>query len=175
MIKKIGRRFLWVVGFFILFMLLLPKTQLWYALEHKIKDYGVIIHDEVLNEHLSTLDINEGTLYFGNMELSRIENATISLWLFYNKLSLQNLYFGKSLKMLQGIRIEQARITHHLFSPMSLSIDATGSFGSLQGSIDLLERKILLTIQASPLLQKKTLLIRMLQKTKEGYVYAKTF
>jgi len=175
MIQKLGPKLLWSLGFFIIFMILLPKTPLWYALESQLKSYNIIIDDERINENLSSLEITQGTLYFGNMQIARMQEATLSVWLLHNTLSINDLYFANSLKMLQGIQIKSAILAHSIITPLTLAIEASGSFGSLEGTIDLQTRKILLTIKPTAVLKQNSMIMRMLKKTKEGYLYAKTF
>lgn len=175
MIKKILKALGYTLLMLFFITLFLPKKSLWYTMEEMIAPYHLIIDQEQLSNGLGSLTVKQGVLYYQNLELARIKKMTLSAWLLFQKLTIHDLYIGKDLKLLQGIRVKELTLSQQLFTPMRLSIQAEGNFGSLNGSIDFSARTIALLIKAKPPLKAKGLVMRQLKPSKEGYRYERHF
>lgn len=161
--------------FVIFLLLLLPKVALWYQAEAMLKKFDIILDGEIARDHWTHLELTQGTLMIQGLEMAKISKASLNLWLLANGMRIENLFSGKNAQMLQGLSIEQASITHHIFAPLTLFVQAHGSFGTLEGEISLRLRNIELHITPTAALRRNTLIMQQLKATKEGYTYVKSF
>ncbi len=175
MIKRVAR----FLGFGVLFLffvvIFLPKDALWYQMEERIKSFHITIDNETLTNGTGRLEVKEPIIYYDNLELFRIKELTLSLWLLSQEVTLHKLYAGKDLKLLKGISIDTLSLKEYLFNPLRIDIEAKGNFGSLKGAFSLTAKELKLIIKPTALLRSKRAVMRLLKQSKEGYIYVKRF
>jgi len=151
-------------------VILMPKKSLWYEIEAVMAEQKVIVHDEKLDDALFSLDISDAELYFGAMNLARIEALEILPLGFYNSATIKNLFVGSELPILKGLHVKSAHLSYIPFC--DIEIEASGNFGVVEGFVDLTKRTIELDVEASSWLKKQTVIMRKLRKQKKGYHFA---
>ncbi len=92
--------------------------------------------------------------------------------LFYSRMELQSLHVDDSLKTMVPQETQKAVITHSIFSPLGVFVEASGSFGAMAGAIDLSDRKVHLDFNESKNIE---MLRSRLKKDEKGWVYETSF
>lgn len=169
MIKGLLKGVVFTLLFIVLVVLFMPREQLWYKLEHLLVGFEIVIDKEHLENSLTQLSVQNGVIHYSELTLGVFERIEIMPLLVENTLRISNLKAGSDLKMFKGITVQEALIKHSIFSPLTSTVEAQGSFGSLTGTMGI--KGIHLTISPSKILLKNTLLRKYLTKTKKGYKY----
>ena len=168
--KKIPLYLLMLLLVWMAIIILMPKKSLWYEVEAVMVKQKLVVHGEKLYDALFHLNVSEAELYFGAMNLARVESVDILPLGIYNTLQLKNLFVGAQIPIVKGLHIKKADISYIPFG--NLNIGATGNFGTLVGFIDLTKRNIELKINASNWLKKQTTIMQKLRKKDKGYYFA---
>ncbi|KIM12016.1 MAG: hypothetical protein KU37_04040 [Sulfuricurvum sp. PC08-66] len=156
---------LFLVGAFI------DKERVWYTIEAALAPYEVVIEGQEVSGLGWGMHVENAQLYLYGMHTSTIESLSIRPWILHNSVTLSHLTIPEDLKMVEGLGIDEAHITHIVWNPTVAHIDAVGSFGSLQGVIDLKERTVNLSIDPSKLMLQNRTIMPFIKRTKEGYSY----
>jgi len=138
-VKKI---FIGLFVFWFALLLFMPKEELFFALEKELKHYDVVIDEERLEENLLSLNLVNAHIYVKGIEVATVEKMNIFTLLFTSNINIKALTLDDSLKSFAPQHIEVANISHSLLSPMHAHIEAKGSFGLLEGEIDLKTRTL---------------------------------
>jgi hypothetical protein len=77
-----------------------------------------------------------------------------------------------SLKTMVPEETKKALLSHSILSPLNILVDASGSFGSMAGKIDLGERKVRLDFNESKNIE---MLKPQLKKDEKGWFYETSF
>ena len=151
---------------------LMPKQEFYYKLEEELAKYEIKLNEEKLNEGLFSLTLKQVTVYFKGINVATIEEVKLSTLLFYSSIELQALHMDDSLKTMVPQETQKAVLSHSILSPLKVSVDAIGSFGSMEGKIDLSERKVRLDFNESKNIE---MLKPQLKKDEKGWVYETSF
>lgn len=154
-----------------------PKKELYYYGERLGKDYKVFISNEELTDFGLGFSLNNGTIFYDGIEGGEVESFSTIFTLFYNNISLSNVVISEDLKDFVPGDVKEISITYGLWMPHLVDISGEGDFGVLEGSVNLIERKISILLKPSTITVKKfkPQLRRFLKKNKEGYVYEYSF
>ena len=170
LLKRFALGLLGLLSIWFLIIVLMPKKSLWYEAEALLVPKKVVIHGEQLDDRLLSLEVSDGELYLGALNVARIEKLSLMPLGLYNLLSVKNLFVGSELGLLKGLHIKHAHIAHLLF--LTVSLEAEGNFGSLEGELDLDKHTLNLDIQPTAWLKKQTIVMSRLKKTAKGYHFA---
>lgn len=153
-------------------LVFMPKLELYHAVERELAEQDIKLNEISIEEGLFSLSVKGVTVYVKGIALINIEELNFFTLLFYTSLNIQNLIVDEALQTKVPATTKQAHITHQLFSPLSLTFDANGSFGQIEGNIDLINHKILLGfIEAKDISMIKP----FLTKGEKGWIYEKSF
>lgn len=153
-------------------IVLMPKRELYYKLEEALAQHEVILNEKAIEEGWFSLNLQEVSVYFKGINIATVEEIKLTTFIFYSHLDLRSLGVDDSLKHMVPQEIEQASASHSLFSPLNVFVEASGSFGGMEGSIALNERKVHLDFNESKNLD---MLKPQLKKTEKGWVYETSF
>lgn len=139
MVKKIilGIFFAWFA--LVIFM---PKTELYYALEKKLEKEEIKLNEQSINEGLFSLNVNDVDIYFKGVKVATIQNLSFFTVLFYTHIEVKKLIFDKLLQNKVPKMAEKADIAYNILSPLTINIDANGTFGIVKGEVSLSSYKI---------------------------------
>ncbi len=169
MVKNILIAFI-VVWFGIL--VFMPKQEFYYKLEAELAKHEIKLNETSMNEGLFSLNIKQVTVYFKGINVATIEEVSLFTLLFYNSIELRSLTVDDSLKKMMPQEIEKAVAIYSILSPAEVVVDASGSFGSMSGKIDLSEAKVRLDFNES---KKIEMLKPQLKKDEKGWYYETSF
>ena len=153
-------------------LVLMPKQAFYYKLEEELAKYEIKLNDEKINEGFFSLNLKQVTVYFKGINVATIEEVNLFTSLFYSSIELQSLHMDDSLKTMVPQETQKAVLAYSILSPLEVSIDASGSFGSIVGKIDLSERKVRLDFNESKNIE---MLKPQLKKEEKGWVYETSF
>lgn len=153
-------------------IILMPKQELYYKLEEELAKHEIILNEEEIDEGLFSLKLKQVTVYFKGIDVATIEEMKMATLLFYSCVKVDTLQVDDSLKTMIPQKTKEARVTHTILSPLKLSVQASGSFGAMEGSVDLSERNMRLDFNESKNLE---MLKPQLRKEEKGWVYETSF
>ena len=153
-------------------LVFMPKQAFYYKLEEALSKHDIKLNETSINDGLFSLTLKEVTVYFKGINVATIEEVSVSTLLFYNSIELQSLRVEDSLKKMLPQEIKSVTARYSILSPFEVSVDASGSFGSAVGNIDLNEGKVHLDFNESKNIE---MLKPQLKKDEKGWYYETSF
>jgi len=139
MVKRI------IGGFFLLILLLWllsPKQELYYLLEKELKKSDVIIANETIQDTWYGVKILNADVYFKGTKMAEFSDFELNFFFLYNTLRVHNIDVNKAFHRDAPKHIESIDIEYSVIDPLRIKLNATGSFGVMEGKVMLDERKI---------------------------------
>ena len=153
-------------------LVLMPKQEIYYKLEEELAKQEIKLNEEKVDEGIFSLTLNQVSVYYKGINVATIEEVSLCTVLFYSSLELRSLQMDDSLKTMVPEETKKALLSHSILSPLNISVDASGSFGSMVGKIDLGERKVRLDFNESKNIE---MLKPQLKKDEKGWFYETSF
>jgi len=169
MVKKI---LLFVVVLPWLLWAFAPKKELYYLLEKRLADRGVVLAGEELRETPVGLTVSHAVLYVKGVQVAAIEKASVWSLLLYSRGAVTRITLDPSLKRMLPEAIQQVAVTHSVLHPSILYLHIDDPQMTASGTIDLRTRALRLSFAKAP---ASELLRRRLKKNGEGWVYEQRF
>ena len=171
--QVVKNSFIALLVFWFAVLLFMPKQELYYALEKNLATQGIEINEKEIDEGLFSLNLMQVSIFYKGIKVATVEKINIFTLLFTSNINVKSLVLDESLKSFAPEKIEIANITHSIFSPSSVNITATGSFGESEGMVDLTNRQMRLDFTNTT---KELDRIRThLQKDEKGLYYETSF
>ena len=157
-------------------MLFVPKQSFYYLLEQNLKKFDLIISNETLADRIISLKIKHLDVTLKGIETLSIKEADITLLGLYNEVALHNVQLSSLVESYLPAKIERVKIEYTLLHPLQLQAEGEGLFGDASVVVDIVEKKVTLLLQPSPMMLKRyRKSLRMLKKSKNGeYIYEKS-
>ena len=166
MVKRI------VGGFFlslILLWLFAPKVELYYLLEKSLKERDILISNETITDTWYGLKIENADLHVAGAKVANISELNFNFFLFYNTLTINEIKMDKSLSNIAPKEINKLDSVYSVLNPLNITLDGVGSFGVLDGTVALVDRKIEVLF---PVAKELKTIKKFLKKDKEkGWFY----
>jgi hypothetical protein len=161
----------------IVIMLLLPKINLYYQLEHEIKPYGIILSGEQLDDKGFWLNIKDATLYVKQIESAHAQNIDVMLFGLYNRIDLQNIALSSTLEQFVPTELDHVKVRYSVLDPLHVTVDAAGDFGTARAKASIIERTLSVSVQPSKLMKSRfrSTLNRLKRDETGGYRYESRF
>ena len=153
-------------------VILMPKQELYYKLEEVLLTQEIALNEEEIEEGFFGLSLKNVSVYVKGIYVASIEEINLFTLLFYSSAEVKMLHIDDSLKTMVPQETQKAVLVHSLTAPFSVSVEALGSFGSMNGAIDLNERKVHLDFNES---KNIAMLKPQLKKGEKGWVYETSF
>jgi len=157
--------------FYLGVVLFMPKVNLYYTLESLAKKEQVEIKEGVLTDRWVDLHIQDARVFYDGVASVVADTLNISPWIFYTKIIATNVRPAKALKRMFDVHATEVILTHSVLDYKSIMIEAQGDFGTLSGSVDIMERKVKLILEPSAKFKNNNMVKRYFKKTEEGLVY----
>ncbi len=170
-----------MIGYAVLTLLtvlyFLPKTNLYYKLEHALQPQGIIVHNEHINDKWFWLEILDAELYLQKIESLRINRSTIMLFGIYNKINLEEITLAATPAQFVPKDIQLAQFRYGLHDPLNINATVLGDFGKAEIKLNLYERRITADVEASKLMKSEfsATLKNLTHDKKGGYHYEYRF
>jgi len=169
MVKKILLPLL--VGY-IAFLIFMPKTELYYMLEDELAKNDITLNEKSIEEGWFSLNVKEITLYAKGIQVATIEELNYFTLFFYNSVELRMLEVDDLLKSKVPAKTTELMLTQYLFSPLTIAIDANGTFGVIEGELQLGDNTVRLNFVAE---KEIDMILPLLKKDEKGRYYEKSF
>lgn len=131
----------------------IPKTNLYYQLEHKLQPHGIIIHNEHVDDMWFWLGITDAQLYVQKIESLYVKNTRIMLFGGYNRIDLEGITLATTLGQFIPKEIEAATLHYALYNPFKVRGTALGDLGEAEIVIDLYDGVVKVKLDASDLMK----------------------
>jgi len=153
-------------------LIFMPKQEIYYALEKELAKQEIKINEKSIKEGVFSLSLNQASVYVKGVKIATIEELTLFTLLFYTRIELDSLLLDDSLKFMAPQQTNKAIFSHAIFSPFDASVHAEGSFGVIDGKVDLKERKLHIDFNET----KEIEMIKpQLKKDEKGWYYETSF
>ena len=160
-----------VVGY-IAFLIFMPKTELYYMLEKELSENEITLNEKSIEEGWFSLNVKGITLYAKGVQVATIEELNYFTLFFYNSMELLMVEVDDLLKSKVPGKITELVLTHHLFAPLTVAIDANGTFGVIEGEVQLSDN----TVRLDFIEEKEIdMILPLLKKDEKGRYYEKSF
>ena len=160
-----------VVGY-IAFLIFMPKTELYYMLEKELSENEITLNEKSIEEGWFSLNVKGITLYAKGVQVATIEELNYFTLFFYNSMELRMVEVDDLLKSKVPGKTTELVLTHHLFAPLTVAIDANGTFGVIEGEVQLSDN----TVRLDFIEEKEIdMILPLLKKDEKGRYYEKSF
>ena len=174
---KIAKFFGYLIFFIAALLFFLPKENLYYLAEKELEPLGVAISNERLDDSGFALHVKDAKVTFKGIESANIELLSLSPWLLYNSIDIENIKLAQSAKSFVPLNIEKVNIIYAIDMPTKIRVFAKGDFGEAVCELDLIERVFKAHVVASAQMKKEFRhSLRNLKRDKNGeYDYEQSF
>ena len=170
-----------ILGYGLFFIVALiyftPKASLYYKAEQELQKHKVILADEEVKEKLFYLELQNTTLYFQTIPSAKVEWMEFKFLVIYNTVHIKNIELSSVVASFIPVHIDDVAIKYTLLNPLNVLATASGEFGTLNASVNLKRRTLLVNLKPSKIMirnHRNTL--REFHKNEVGeYTYEKTF
>lgn len=131
----------------------IPKTNLYYQLEHTLQPHGIVIHNEHVDDMWFWLEITDAQLYVQKIESLHVKSIKVLLFGGYNKINLEGITLASTLGQFVPKEIETASLHYALYNPFNISGTALGDLGKAEITIDLYDGVLEVKLEASDLMK----------------------
>jgi len=169
MVKKIT---LFTTIIYFSMIVFMPKTELYHTIEKALAKEDIRLNEVEIVEGLFSLKVNDITVYVKGIAIAHIDSVEFNTYLLYNTLTIKNIMVDESLHTQVPAQTDKIQLGHSIMSPLLLSVDSNGTFGSLLGEIHLDENKVKLHFIET---KDISMLKIFLTKGEEGWIYEKSF
>jgi len=132
-------------GFFlslIFLWLFAPKVELYYLLEKSLKEKNIIISNETITDTWYGLKIENATINVAGARVAKVVQLNFNFFLFYNTLKISEVKMDKSLSNMAPKELNYFSAIYSVADPLNVTLNGAGSFGVLDGKIELKNRKV---------------------------------
>ncbi len=133
----------------------IPKTNLYYKLEHILQPHGIILHDEHVDDKRFWLEISNGRLYIQKLESLYVQRIQIMLFGVYNRVYFDDIMLASSLEQFVPKHIDTASVHYALYDPLNVRGNVLGDFGRADLDFDLYNGLFKADIEVSELMRSK--------------------
>ncbi len=153
----------------------LPKTYLYYTAEEALSSARLHLVGETIEERVVYLDVRDATVLLNAMPIGSVERIRLMPLIVYNRATVSSVAFAGEFAPLFPEGIERLDFTYTVLNPTKVTIEGVGGFGPVRGEIDLMEGKMTLVFEPSPVLRLYPLLLAKLHTSEKGLVYETSF
>ena len=150
----------------------MPKAELYYTLEDILSKQDITLNEKSIEEGIFSFRLKDVTLYVKGIALAHIEELDFFTLLFYSSLELHSLKVDDALQAKVPTLTKEASFIHNILSPLSISIDANGSFGAIEGKVNMLNKDVRIDfVEVGDI----GMIESLLAKDEKGWFYEKSF
>lgn len=174
--KFILRSIIIIFLFIYSFLAFLPKEGFYNFLEQELIERGVIVSGETLKEKTFGIKVTGAEIYYEGLNTALFKSLDLDTYLFYTSAKLKDLRVSKDLANMLPSKILNVNVEHSVLNIIAANISANGDFGSFEGKIHLLDRKITGELKPSNIMKSKYRnLLREFKLVEGKYLYEYRF
>jgi len=177
MVKKIVVFLLYSAFFMLSLIYFIPKENIYYFLEHELKQKEIILSGEEVKDSGFVLGVKDIKVYFNSINSAKISKIDMAFFVVYNSISVNEIKLTSVAKSFVPLYIDNIHITYSILNPLNLCGSSNGKFGSLKLRFNILENTLHMELKPSKLMLKEyASTLKNLNKLENGeFVYDKTF
>jgi len=161
-----------ILVFYFSFLILSPKRELYYSLEKRMANSGLIIDNEEIQETALGVELLHPTIIYEGAKVAKADMIKIVSMIVYSEISIVDIKSDKAMSSIFPLIPKNIVITHNILSPYILNIVAYGDFGKAEGIFDIKSMTLRMDIvEANDIESIK----RYLKKDKNGWYYEERF
>ncbi|SMC10188.1 hypothetical protein [Nitratiruptor tergarcus] len=170
--KKLLKWIAYLLLFVLFFIIFTPKTRLYYGLEKALYPSQIIVSDEKIRETPVSLHIENGKLFFKDIEMGEFEHIAIYPDIFFNLLKIEHFQKNREISLLPNITLTNLTIFYTPFYPIKAWIKGKSSLGSIKGYVNLRQRRVQIDLFASKLPGQLQSLMKKIKEGQYRYEYS---
>jgi hypothetical protein len=142
-------------------------------MQHKLEKQNIILNSENILDHAFSLELQNTKVFYDQLESANIKQIELNTFYIYNSLQIQDVKLSGMASSFVPINIKNIVFTYSILNPLQIKLHSHGEFGDLDGSFDILDNHIYITLKPSKkMLQNYKKTLRYLTKNKNGeYIY----
>ena len=164
-----------IIGGFFLFILMMwlfaPKQELYYLIEKSLKENDIVISNETIKDTWFGLNISNADIYVKGVNIANTADLQLNIFFLYNTLTVESINMDASLHNVAPKTIDEVKASYSIIDPMQVQLEGLGSFGTMTGTVSLLEKKVKLLF---PVAKDIKAFKKFLKKDKQGGWYYET-
>jgi len=151
-----------------LVLALSPKKELFYLLEKRLANQGIVLSGGTMDAGIFGLSVEHPTVYFKGIKVATVDELSIVSVLFWTRVSAERIVVDSALHAYAPPKIDRVQIHHQLLAPTEAAITIDDPQFGGTGSLDLSQRHLRVLF---PKLPAGAPAARYLKRTKGGWVY----
>ena len=172
------KRLIKVLGYIVFTIMitiaLLPKVDLYYKLEQILKREHIILSDEIPSDKILFFNLKDILLFYNDINVAKVYNTSLSPFIFYNRLTIENIKLDKTLKIFFPEKINKIVVTYSIVDPINVHISSKGIFGEAIGTFNLKTKKLHIVLTPSADMKRDHANTLSMMKSQNGqYIYDK--
>jgi hypothetical protein len=119
----------------------------------------------------------DAKVYFDSIESAKISNMKLSVFGFYNLVSISDIELADIAKAFIPLHIDSLDIKYFIFNPFCITAHGMGEFGDAKIDFNIVKNTLHMVLNPSKkMLKHYRVTLKNLKKSKDGeFVYDKTF
>jgi len=150
----------------------MPKLSLYYYLENKLAQNGIVIYDEKAESSISNFKLSHAKVSFQGADIAEIGNLKVTPFIVYNRIDAKNIELIGVAKQFADIEIDTLKAIHSVLKPYIVKLNLKGNFGLAEGYINLKQRVVHIDIVNEEDISK---IKKFLKKSEKGWYYESKF
>ena len=153
--KNLSKYFLYLVLFLSVFILFLPKEQLFNYAVNKLYNEKIYLKDYTYKESLTSSNIKNINIIYDSINIANINNINGELFLVYNNVDIRDIKLDESLNSFVPSKIRYININYNILKPLYIYSKVDSKQYSIKIKFDILNLKIKAIFKTSKFFRKK--------------------
>jgi len=153
--RLILKFFSFVIIFTFVFIIFLPKEQLFNKVVNIAYENKVYLKDYTFNEDLIRSDIKDMNIIYDGINIVNIKNISIQALLIQNNINISNIEIDASLNSFVPSEIQNININYTIFNPLILKANINSKLYSVKIDFDILSMQINAVFKTSKFFRTK--------------------
>ncbi len=167
---------LFLIFILALIVAFLPKKNLYYLLEEELQKEKIAFSGEKIEDKLLYFEIRDAKIFYEDIEAGTLKRARVYPLFFWNMVEIEGISIDSDVARFVPKSTDFLRASHSIINPLKIQIEGVGDFGSLDGGVDILDRRVLLELNASSMMGTQYRNITSKMKQIDGkLVYEQSF
>ncbi len=124
----------------------LPKENIYYFILENIKKDKIELTQNSIQDKYLKFIVDDIKINYEGVEVSQVGSFDLDLFIYRTAINLDKIKVDESFNKFVPSKIDNLSLTHTIFNPLYIDIDAKFKLGSCVGEIDLLNRIVSLNI-----------------------------
>lgn len=169
---KVLKFFAYLFFFILMLYVTFPKINAFYKVEELVSAYKVKLVAESMHERLFSLEVEHMSITYEGVKAAELAQTEILLLGLYNSIDIEGATLVGIVKNFMPSKIASVHISYSLVHPLTIKAEAKGDFGEAKLSYSLQEKKVVVVLHPSALMQQQfQSSLRLFKKSKDGVYY----